>query len=336
MKLYNKLIYIILISCCLTQISFTASSTTTSTKTGISGEYKPIVWGFSQFQGTEPRLEDRTIVNEDLGLYAVLDGHGGTDVVEEAISAIPESVKRYSKTKPSLVWPNIIADSDAKIRKAKRGSIFHKKLIEGGTTFVGAIIKGNIATIANLGDSRALLIRNSNVVAITDAHTPTNPEEKDRIESAGGLIQDGKLIGIRSISNAPDALTVSRSLGDAPFKMPATVLGDWSSAHPAIIEWPLEKGDIIVLVTNYTIEDSELALAVHNELSGASNDAQSYLLENECRTSHNNEKSGQRVEQGTDNTAIAIARAIRNVIIAKQNSNESPILNTTAMVIMYQ
>lgn len=64
-------------------------------------------------------------------------------------------------------------------------------------------------TIANVGDSRALLGRAGTTVALTEDHKPTNSEEKARIEAAGGFVQAARVDG---------QLALSRAMGDSQYK----------------------------------------------------------------------------------------------------------------------
>jgi protein phosphatase PTC2/3 len=63
--------------------------------------------------------------------------------------------------------------------------------------------------VANIGDSRALLSRNGECVALTKDHKPTNDEELTRIRAAGGYVEFGRVDG---------QLALSRAVGDSPYK----------------------------------------------------------------------------------------------------------------------
>lgn len=69
--------------------------------------------------------------------------------------------------------------------------------------------------IGNLGDAEAVIGRQKpeGLVAecVTYKHKPNSPEERERIEKAGGHVVFGRVLG---------SLAVSRALGDAEFKMP--------------------------------------------------------------------------------------------------------------------
>ena len=63
--------------------------------------------------------------------------------------------------------------------------------------------------MANAGDSRAVLCRNKHALALTSDHKPELEEEMSRILSAGGIVVNGRVDGV---------LSLSRAIGDFRFK----------------------------------------------------------------------------------------------------------------------
>lgn len=55
-----------------------------------------------------------------------------------------------------------------------------------GATALIAIIKGETAILANLGDCRAVVSKTSGVERLTNDHKPLNLEERRRIKQNGG------------------------------------------------------------------------------------------------------------------------------------------------------
>lgn len=78
----------------------------------------------------------------------------------------------------------------------------------GCTATVVLITKDQIIC-ANSGDSRTVLCRGKEAVALSEDHKPQNMEEKDRIEAAGGFVADNRVDG---------NLALSRALGDFEYK----------------------------------------------------------------------------------------------------------------------
>lgn len=78
-----------------------------------------------------------------------------------------------------------------------------------GSTAVCCLISPKYLFFANCGDSRAVLSRDAQAYFSTQDHKPANPEEKDRIQRAGGTVMIQRVNG---------SLAVSRALGDFQYK----------------------------------------------------------------------------------------------------------------------
>lgn len=57
-------------------------------------------------------------------------------------------------------------------------------------------------TVANCGDSRAVLCRDGSAVELTQSHRPSHPDERARIEQAGGFVSCGRINGVLNVSRA--------------------------------------------------------------------------------------------------------------------------------------
>lgn len=87
-----------------------------------------------------------------------------------------------------------------------------------GCTACSALLTPTEIIVANAGDSRAVLARRNSdkVVGIEMSvdHKPELPEEKQRIEKAGGFVEDNRVKGI---------LNLSRSIGDLEYKSDSSI-----------------------------------------------------------------------------------------------------------------
>lgn len=89
-----------------------------------------------------------------------------------------------------------------------------------GTTAVITLAINNTLYISNLGDSKAILCRYSEkskmhiALSLSKDHSPTDYEERMRIQKSGGYVRDGRVMGV---------LEVSRSIGDGQFKTSGVV-----------------------------------------------------------------------------------------------------------------
>lgn len=59
-----------------------------------------------------------------------------------------------------------------------------------GCTAVVAVLKGGELYVANAGDSRAVLGRGAQAVALSVDHKPASTTEKNRITNAGGFVSE--------------------------------------------------------------------------------------------------------------------------------------------------
>ena len=84
-----------------------------------------------------------------------------------------------------------------------------EETLEVGSTAVCAFIDKSNITIANLGDSRAILIADK-IIFETKDHKPNDDIENSRINAAGYEVDNGRV---------DDDLAMSRALGDTKYKL---------------------------------------------------------------------------------------------------------------------
>jgi protein phosphatase 1A len=199
-----------------------------------------ITWGAAAEKGLRDNMEDQWTV-EDSGVscgyfYAcVMDGHGGVSASEflreNLFSAVDQaiSISFADDTK----YPGKLEQGGS-----RDGGYLAKSLIEvfetqdaslhenlksmpepersSGSTCTMVLVRRDRIICANVGDSRALLIRANKGFTLTPDHRPvisrTNRAGKSEIERvmrAGGWCLDGRVC---------DILGVSRAFGDNEFK----------------------------------------------------------------------------------------------------------------------
>lgn len=122
--------------------------------------------------------EDRALVEYRRGtlVVAVADGVGGMhggDVASEA--AVDELAKAYFRRRAIDVAYNDVgrnlADAVGAVNRAVLGAAEEKELRGAATTLVAAAIRGDHVAIANLGDSRAYLLRAGALRQVTKDHS---------------------------------------------------------------------------------------------------------------------------------------------------------------------
>ena len=117
-----------------------------------------------------------------------------------------------------------------------------------GCTAVVAVVNETHSrlTVANAGDSRAVLCRAGKAVALSTDHKPSLDSERARIEAAGSRVQDGRVITPGSFGGR---LSVSRGLGDREHKLSSLALEKQAvTAEPEVMEVTLSDGDEFVLL----------------------------------------------------------------------------------------
>lgn len=159
--------------------------------------------------------ENRKMDGHNFGLYAIFDGHSGREVAEYLQSHLFDNI---------LSEPGFWRKPVTAFKKAYRSTNNH--ILEnvvgarGGSTAVTAIlIDQKYLVVANVGDSRAVLIRRGKVKQITVDHEPQKEEEKEEVERKGGFVI--KMPG--NIPRVDGQLAMTRAFGDAKVKDHITV-----------------------------------------------------------------------------------------------------------------
>lgn len=115
-----------------------------------------------------------------------------------------------------------------------------------GCTVAAALVYGNRVYVGNLGDAEIIIVRKpagpedgATGKCLTYRHKPSSPEERKRIEEAGGHVVFGRVMG---------TLAVSRAFGDFEFKVPSNKSkADYVSSDPYLAVEEL-TGDEVALV----------------------------------------------------------------------------------------
>lgn len=199
-------------------------------------------WALSARQGRRKTMEDTHIhlLNYNgprTSIFGIFDGHGGdraAKLVERDF--VTEFKKQLLETKPS--FKKIDAINSALTQTCNKiDTYITAQGIASGTTALVACIEDNQLSLAWVGDSRAIVIRDGEIVLATMDHKPNDPVEQSRIEKAGGRVEK---YGVWRV----DELALSRSLGDFKIKAkhPGAII-----ATPDIFDLTLQDNDIIVL-----------------------------------------------------------------------------------------
>ncbi|KXZ42753.1 hypothetical protein GPECTOR_120g420 [Gonium pectorale] len=154
--------------------------------------------------------------------FAVYDGHGasikpdGMPVAEQPTQApAGPSGSGQDAASPSLddtpaeAWPVRVDGIEAALKAAFLHTDAQlaqtRSAHEVGTTAVVSLVTARHLWVGNCGDSRALLCREQEAVALSLDHKATRADEVARVEKAGGYVWWDRVMG---------ELAVSRAIGD--------------------------------------------------------------------------------------------------------------------------
>ena len=259
-----------------------------------------VAWGAAEMPGMRVNMEDAILCqcpmkmptkpapteNEEemilspsstMGIFGVFDGHGdgghasrfiSTNLIPKLESKSTWNVAYYGMNLDSnatadafeTVFTEVCYDLDEELKND--GS----KPRDGGTTAVVAVVSSQKILVANVGDSRCILVKkgttatnldgekeenedgspNIEVIPMSDDHKPDLPDERARIESAGLEIhtdqifpENGEYELISKVKKSDkEMLGVARAFGDYDYKSNE----DLSPARQAVVCTP----DIVV------------------------------------------------------------------------------------------
>jgi protein phosphatase 1B len=176
-------------------------------------------YGVSCMQGWRVEMEDAHCATiglpklKDWSFFAVFDGHAGARVsaysARRLLEVIVSCQDFHADLSPETIQTGIktgFLKLDDELRELPETVTGEDK---SGSTAVCAMISPSHIFIANCGDSRIVLSRDSAVAFSTYDHKPVNPIEKERIQNAGGSVMIQRVNG---------SLAVSRALGDFDYK----------------------------------------------------------------------------------------------------------------------
>eukprot|EP00511_Aplanochytrium_stocchinoi_P001269 CAMPEP_0204831730 /NCGR_PEP_ID=MMETSP1346-20131115/11378_1 /ASSEMBLY_ACC=CAM_ASM_000771 /TAXON_ID=215587 /ORGANISM="Aplanochytrium stocchinoi, Strain GSBS06" /LENGTH=283 /DNA_ID=CAMNT_0051962979 /DNA_START=296 /DNA_END=1147 /DNA_ORIENTATION=+ len=155
--------------------------------------------------------------NDSLGFFGVFDGHGGdlaAIFAAKHVLTFIENSEAFDDIDENLD-PEILArammegfidcDEDMKeIPVCRSGQDF------SGSTGVACFITPDYVVVANTGDSRLAICKDSKVAFASMDHKPNDERERQRVENAGGIIADDRVNG---------DLASARSFGDFRYKL---------------------------------------------------------------------------------------------------------------------
>lgn len=179
--------------------------------------------GIAHLQGIRPTMEDAHLVTmltitvngifHAIPLYGIFDGHGGADCANFLANNLGPYLS--SHLQQSLAQATTPQEEDAAIFNALKLAFVnlgaqYQKLhnVEGGSTANIAFIYKNQLWVANVGDTRAILIINGIPIALSEDAKPALEKYKQGVENRHGTV-----IEINGIARVEGNLAVARAVG---------------------------------------------------------------------------------------------------------------------------
>ncbi|KAJ0233964.1 protein phosphatase 2C 69 [Hirschfeldia incana] len=244
-------------------LALSCSNPTQSVETPASGgglsQNGKFSYGYASSAGKRSSMEDffetriDGIDGQIVGLFGVFDGHGGARAAEyvkrHLFSNLITHPKFISDTKSAIT--DAYNHTDSEFLKSENS---HNR--DAGSTASTAIIIGDRLIVANVGDSRAVISRGGNAIAVSRDHKPDQSDERERIENAGGFVMWAGTWRVGGI------LAVSRAFGDR-------LLKQYVVADPEIQEEKIDESlEFLILASDglWDVFSNEEAVAMVKEV----------------------------------------------------------------------
>lgn len=177
------------------------------------------------------KIIDKFNENAKMGLFSLYDGHGGEDPVKYAKERIPEILAKFIKNSNDSIDNCLTAafekvDNELKFYDSENT----------GTTATVVVINGKQLFLANVGDSRCVLVTGAfELQNISYDHKCSDEFEIERIKKSGGMIFNNRVFG---------QLALTRALGDHAIKKYGVV------STPFVKRVEVKTGDFIVIASD--------------------------------------------------------------------------------------
>lgn len=177
------------------------------------------------------RNEDWVYACPDLGVFAVADGMGGHlagNVASKLALAVFEEYIRKSAGAGQLLQARaLLSEGILRANEAIYRAASEKEEWQGmGSTLNACLLLDNSLTVANVGDSRALLLRSNKISKLTSDHSLVQ-----ELVDGGGITEEEAF-------NHPRRNVLTRALGIGP------------RVEVDLFEYNIVKGDRLLLCTD--------------------------------------------------------------------------------------
>mmetsp|Transcript_23156 Transcript_23156/g.36087 ORF Transcript_23156/g.36087 Transcript_23156/m.36087 type:complete len:531 (-) Transcript_23156:29-1621(-) len=156
---------------------------------------------------------------DGVSYYGVYDGHGGACAAKYILRRLHSRVLKNALFPPSDkkegVFDGVSKSLSEEICKidTEFNDASQLNSWKSGTTCIVSVVHGDNLVAACVGDSQSVLYKNGKPVAMHKVHSPGLPEEKERIQEAGGCV-----LYYAGAWRVNGSIGVSRSIGDPAFR----------------------------------------------------------------------------------------------------------------------
>ena len=151
------------------------------------------------------KIIDKFNNNPKMGFFSLFDGHGGEDSAKYAKERIPELLAKNLITSSSATIEKCIINSFIKVDNELK---FYDSENTGTTATVVFIYEKNLY-LANVGDSKCVMVSDNGIKTLSYDHKCTDEKEIERVKKSKGKIINNRING---------QLALSRALGDYSLK----------------------------------------------------------------------------------------------------------------------
>lgn len=197
--------------------------------------------GYSSFRGKRATMEDfydiktSNMDGKTVCMFGIFDGHGGSRAAEYLKEHLFENLLKYPQflTDTKLAISESYQQTDADFLESERDSYR-----DDGSTASTAVLVDNHLYVANVGDSRTVISKGGEAIALSEDHKPNRSDERKRIEKAGGVVMWAGTWRVGGV------LAMSRAFGNRMLKQ-------FVVAEPEIQDQEIDEGfELLVLASD--------------------------------------------------------------------------------------
>ncbi|PHT92264.1 putative protein phosphatase 2C 8 [Capsicum annuum] len=208
--------------------SSSSNNTNTTTVVEVLTESKELKYGFISMIGRRRVMEDaikvgvrvrvRVMDNNEFMFFGVYDGHGGSRVSLACRERLHYIIEEELLELNRMDWEKVMMTSFSRMDEEVRGVGYEEDMGRTvGSSAMVVMVGKEVVVVANCGDCRTMLCNRGVTVPLSHDHKADRPDEKKRVEAAGGKILNWKGSRVQGV------LATSRSIGDhclKPFLIP--------------------------------------------------------------------------------------------------------------------